>query len=726
MSGQLPPPPPGFQMIPPPPSGFQVSPQAVGEPVVTHTTRDGGRILQMPDGSQSFVSPGMSTNDPQAIARIMEGATPADASRGAMQEQYVQDRPIASRAATAISGVPFIGSYADEVVGSMFGEPARDEMRFAQEAMQDTRPGQSAGLQIAGGIAGAVPAVAAAGPSSVASALMSYAPRGMVGKTLAGLGLGAAAGGTEGAIYGYGMGEGEERLGNAGEQAMFGAGIGGALGAVTPAVGAGVKGIAGRLLNNPERAAAGALGVSPSVARVARSLVGQEPSAAANVARGGPAAMLADAGPAPQGMLDAALQVPGPGQAVGMQRIEGRASQAGENINQALDQTLGQPQGQLAARDSIRDATRPQVNAAYEQAYSTPIDYASDAGRKIEALVNERIPPKTALRAIAEANDRMRYEGLPGQIMASVDDAGNVVYQEMPNVMQLDYMKRAFDQIARDGTDPITQRMNSEAQLASRIARDLREATAEAVPVYRDALSQAADSIGQQSAVDFGATMLRPQVTREVAQRRIADMTDAELRAARQGVRSQIDDALANVKAVASDQNVDARQATQAFRDLSSPSARTKLRDLLGDAEADFLFAELDEAGVALGLRASVATNSRTAARTQGNEMIDQLSEVNPLRRAVSNPVRAYRETVDELMGIGPEAMTERAQAVRAELIELLTRSGQGDAQRALQILQDANIGQPLAEARAKLVADAAMTAIGVSGYQSAVQQTGR
>jgi hypothetical protein len=231
--------------------------------------------------------------------------------------------------------------------------------------------------------------------------------------------------------------------------------------------------------------------------------------------------------------------------------------------------------------------------------------------------------------------------------------------------------------------------------------------------------------MGQQAAVDFGATLLRPQVTREVARGRIEDMTEAELRAARQGVRSQIDDALANVRAVASDQNVDARQATQAFRDLSSPSARQKLRDLLGD-EADFLFSELDEAGQALGLRAAVASNSRTAARQQGNEMIDQLSDLNPLRRAASNPVRAYRETMDEIMGVGPEAMTERAQAVRAELIDLLTRSGNADAQRALTILQDVNIGQPIAEAQAKLVADAAMKAIGISGYQSSVQAGGR
>jgi hypothetical protein len=701
------------------------APQAVGDAVVTHTTRDGGRIMQMPDGTQSFVSPGMSTSNPVRIAKIMEGATPAEASRAGMQEEYIQSRPVASRAATAVSGVPFIGSYADEAVGAVFGDPARDEMRFAQEAMQETRPVQSMGLQVAGGLAAAAPLAIAGSGSQVAQALMSRAPQSLAGKTIAGALAGGGLGATEGAIYGYGMGDEGDRGQSAMQQAEFGGGVGAAIGAVSPALGRGIRGIAGRLLNNPERAAGAALGVSPEVARVARSLVGQEPMAAANVARGGQNAMLADAGPAAQGMLDAALQVPGPGQAAGMRAIEGRAAQAGQNINQALDQVMGAPQGVQTSRDAIRDASRPQVNQAYEQAYSTPIDYAAPEGRAIEEIIG-RIPASKIQKAIADATDRMIYDGAPSpQIMATIGDDGKVTFQQMPNVMQLDYIKRAFDQIARDGTDPITQRMSSDAAFAARIARDLRGAVSDAVPSYRGALSQAADSMGQQAAVDFGATLLRPQVTREVARGRIEDMTEAELRAARQGVRSQIDDALANVRAVASDQNVDARQATQAFRDLSSPSARQKLRDLLGD-EADFLFSELDEAGQALGLRAAVASNSRTAARQQGNEMIDQLSDVNPLRRAASNPVRAYRETMDEIMGIGPEAMTERAQAVRAELIDLLTRSGNADAQRALTILQDVNIGQPIAEAQAKLVADAAMKAIGISGYQSSVQAGGR
>ena len=630
-----------------------------------------------------------------------------------------------------LEGTPFVGSFLDEAVGAtdaMRGrnpEIGQERVRELSRITQEERPGQAQAASLTGSVvSGAGMGMAAAKP---ASPIVSRLLGGSLARRTVGAGaLGAGIGATEGAVYGYGAGDDGDRGQEAQRGAAFGGLVGGLVGGGLPAAGAGVSKISQRLINSPERAAGAALGVSPEVARVARSLIGQEPAqtAAQNIQRGGQGAMLADAGPAAQGMLDSAMQVPGPGQSLGMQRIENRASGAMDSVNQALDQSMGAPQGRLTAQDAIRDASRPQINQAYQEAYNTPIDYSSEAGRKIEGIL-DRIPGRKAQQAIQDATDRMIYDGAPSpQIMASIGEDGAVTFSQQPNVMQLDYMKRAFDQMARDGTDPITQRMSSDAAFASRIARDIREAIGEAVPGYREALSTAADSITQQAAIDFGATMLRPQVTREVVARRIADMTPAEMSAARIGVRQQIDDALSNVRAVASDQNIDARQASQALRDLSSPSARSKITELMGD-EAPELFAQLDEAGAALGLRAAVATNSRTAGRQAGTEMFDAMTEINPLRRAISSPVRAYRETMDELMGIGPQVTAERRSALYSEFIDLLTRKGGDEAQRALRILQDTNMSQPLAEARAKEVTEAVMNVIGVSAYQTGLQATG-
>lgn len=248
----------------------------------------------------------------------------------------------------------------------------------------------------------------------------------------------------------------------------------------------------------------------------------------------------------------------------------------------AIDPGQGPRMGPIAQQNAMRAQARPGVNAAYQQAYNTPIDYASDAGREIESLV-KRLPSGTAQRAIRSANERMAYDGTPAaQIMASIADDGTVTMQQMPNVMQLDYLKRAFDEIARDGTDPVTRSMNSDASFASRIARDIREATADAVPAYRDALSSAASDIRQRGAMDTGASLLRPQTTVEEVARSVTEATPAELRAMRQGVVGQMRHILGNVRAIATDQNIEPRQAMQALRELSARTAKPSLRRCMG------------------------------------------------------------------------------------------------------------------------------------------------
>ncbi len=153
----------------------------------------------------------------------------------------------------------------------------------------------------------------------------------------------------------------------------------------------------------------------------------------------------------------------------------------------------------------------------------------------IEELL-QRLPRKTVLNAVARANDRMRYDGgPPNQIMAQIADDGTVTFQEMPNVMQLDYMKRAFDGIARDGTDPITGAMTEEAAFAAKIARDIRNATREAVPVYGQALELAADEQSQRTAIDFGRAFSARNVTREQVKREVQDATGPELAAHARG-----------------------------------------------------------------------------------------------------------------------------------------------------------------------------------------------
>lgn len=183
------------------------------------TTEDGGRVYRMPDGSLSFSSPGMSTSNPDTIAKIMEGATPADASTyGNVNE----GGKIGAAARSALQGLTFGGG--DEIVAagaSLFG-PNSYETELARERARldkgrDKHGATSAISEIAGALTLPLGAMKSAGIFPVRMAKS------------------AGVGGLLSGLYGFGAGEGGagERIGSAVDSAKWGAGIG----AVIPAVG---------------------------------------------------------------------------------------------------------------------------------------------------------------------------------------------------------------------------------------------------------------------------------------------------------------------------------------------------------------------------------------------------------------------------------------------------------------------------------------------------------
>lgn len=501
------------------------------------------------------------------------------------------------------------------------------------------------------------------------------------GRMVRGAQLGAAAGATQGFM------EGEDGLANRMQSSLIGGGIGGTLGGAIPGVAeigrqlfrAGEGAIRNSRIGN---ALARDLEVSPAAGRFMGDAVSAEDGASMAQAlnRAGPDAMLADASPAMAGRLDAAMRSPVAGSGVARQRVDERSGAAYNDIMDALNgNQMGPRMPPVEAQRRMAAGARPTINEAYQRAYNTPIDYSSEAGRVVEDLVG-RLPAGPARRAIQQANDLMAYDGVPNaQIMAQVGDDGRVAFQAMPNVMQLDYIKRAFDSLAEDGKDPLTGRLSSEGAFASRIARDIREATKEATrdgagrSPYEDALSSAASDIRQRGAMRTGATLLRPQTTVEEAAEAIGDATEAELRAMRQGVMGQIDHVLGNVRAVSSDQNIDARQAMQALRELSSPNSQRKLEGLFG-SDWPGVRQSIDRASAALGLRANTSANSATASRQMVDREITESVTPGALRRG--KPLDAAKEFIGGITGASPEAIARTRDEVKAEIAELLTRQG--------------------------------------------------
>lgn len=399
------------------------------------------------------------------------------------------------------------------------------------------------------------------------------------------------------------------------------------------------------------------------------------PRGVAALQEGGPTAMAADAGPALRSVLDTSIQRAGPGATAAREAIEARASQANVDVTRALDETLGTPQGITATTTATRRGTQAARGDAYDRAYATPISYASPAGQQIEALI-----PRVPHGVIELANRMMRAEGVQSaQIMARVGDDGAVQFMRMPDVRQLDYITRALNQAARSGEGQgALGGMTDIGRIYSNLSREIRDATRTAAPAYDEALRTAAQPIRQIEALKTGGGLLSPSTTRDAAREELAGLTGPELAAVRQGVRSHIDDVVANVRAIVSDPNLDAREVSKALGDLSSRAARDKLAMIVDDpAQANRLFATLGQATRALELRASVSRNSATYGRLAADRAVNEAIAGGPLKALFrGEPLNMGRRAAQATFGTGPAADLNLADEVWAELAEALTRQG--------------------------------------------------
>src|SRR5690606_3299091 len=117
------------------------------------------------------------------------------------------------------------------------------------------------------------------------------------------------------------------------------------------------------------------------------------------------------------------------------------------------DDALGAPQGLRRTAQGIAKSTAGVRDDAYTAAYSKPINYADTSGQRIEGVL-KKVPNSILRRAVDEANDEMVSLGQRNQqIMAQIADDGTVTFREMPNVQQLDEIKKALQRIGYSEVD---------------------------------------------------------------------------------------------------------------------------------------------------------------------------------------------------------------------------------------------------------------------------------
>jgi len=396
--------------------------------------------------------------------------------------------------------------------------------------------------------------------------------------------------------------------------------------------------------------------------------------------------MLADAGPNAKAILDTAIQRGGPGGVAARDAISNRTTGAADAISQALDNNLGSPEGITAARTAIREGSAPARSAAYDAAYKAPIDYAAPEGRAIEEMVKTRVPQS----AITAANNLMRTEGnQSAQIMAKVADDGSVVFEKLPDVRQLDYITRGLNEVADQAH--ATGKLGgttATGRAYEGLSRELRDNLKALVPEYGAALETAADPIRRSKAVELGSKLLSPAMTRDQVSEAVQGMTGPEKDALAQGVRSRLDDLMANVTRTVQDGDTPAREAIKAIKDLSSRANREKLTEAIGSTKADALFAEIDRAAKSFDLRAAVTENTKTFARQATDARVSQMTEPGFVGQLLQGkPLKAGQRIAQALTGQTPERITANQNAVYSQLAEALTRPA-GQAQPLFDAMQ--------------------------------------
>lgn len=653
---------------------------------------NGGRVMRSPKG-MFYKDDVWSTSDPESIERIMAGESPADVSRSNWDQETISRAPVAARVQEFVRGFPAVGSRIDELAGVVKGPEAERNAEALSGAMRRENPIETLGLNLSGTVTSATPVGMAMGPRVAAAAPQS---RGM--QALLGMLGGGTAGAIEGALYQSG-----EEGGSAGQGALFGAATGGALGLAAPYANAMLKNLVEWGKKTDVDRIAAELGISASAAATVRDAFRADDIQLARQAlkSAGDDAMLADAGRAARELLDAATTAGGQAGTIARGAVEARAAKTSTNLTKALDDALGVPFGQRTSQAALRDFTKGARKQAYDAAYSSPIDYASSGGRYLEDNL-KRVPQS----AIKKANDLMKIEGIESkQILAQVADDGSVEFFRQPDVQQMHYILQGLDD-AIESAKGAMGRNTTKSRALSKLRTQLSNTLKRQVPAFKKAQDIAADTIRAEKAVETGYGLLRPGFRMEMLDDALDGASRGEIMAMKQGVRSYLDDTLANVSRTVTDPNVDAREAMKLVRDLSSRASRMKLNKLLGTRDADKFLKALEKETISLELRGAIAQNSKTAIRQSIQAGVRDRGAPNMVQTlAAGEPVHATQRLVQVLTGETAEARQLREMGVFEDIASALTGIRGKSAERALTMIEKAIQGQPLRSAEAEHIA---------------------
>jgi hypothetical protein len=526
--------------------------------------------------------------------------------------------------------------------------------------------------------------------------------------------------------------------------AGVGAGAGAAIGAASPLIRRGFRNVADFFRRSDVNQIAAELGISTNAAKVIRNTFdqgGDIDQAVANIRRAGDEAMLADAGQAAQALLDASASSGGAASQAARQAISERGSRVLGATREQIRETLGEaPLGPTRAVEAIRARTRDARGNAYNAAYASEIDYTTPQGQEIVNQL-QRIDPNVLNEAISTANTRMRGDQIAGQrIISRVGDDGEIQFgryirndqdkrefiEQLPNVIQLDYIKRALDLKAEQGRTPLGL-ASDDTRFYGSLASGLRNAVRDAVPAYGEALRLGGETIQDQNAFRLGSQLLREGTEIEDVIDELGDEPSAtQLEAMRLGLARQIDKILGDVRALPSNPDIEQRQLDRLISVTSSPNAMNKIREVLGE-EAEPLIARLEQASQTALVRAGMSLNSKTNIRGNIDRLVEDVAAPGPLRTLQrGEPINTTKELIQIVTGETAEYTAEQRQRIYQDIARALTQRGDRTAEEVLRLITSAMEGQPMTEAQNEFAARYLTAALGLGGGFSTARAANR
>lgn len=403
---------------------------------------------------------------------------------------------------------------------------------------------------------------------------------------------------------------------------------------------------------------------------------------------------------------------------------ESRANKQADTLRPIMDKTLGEPpEGLQTAVDAVASRTFTARDQAYKKAYDQPIDYASNAGRRIEKIVDDlaKNAPREYKQAIQSANLNMAADGQKNmQILAKEMADGTFTIESMPNVIQLDYLKQAL-QATYDRTGDVGFKKFSE---------QLRDAGVEAVPLYGKALKLGQQKIEETEIIKLGGKMLQNNVKPDEVIKAINAASKTEMDAIKLGVRSQIEDILDQTRKNIGDVGKDTSGATaeeskNLLKVLSSTANRKKIKLVLGDEQSEQLFNSLDEIESGLQLLNSLSGNSKTAVRQDLNRIIDKALEPGVIGTVLQGELGSVpQKIIQAVTQRTPEALQDRKDAILSEVAIVLTRAKGREAEEALKLIDKAVRGVTLSQSQGAFISKVYQAASGASaGLSQGVKQ---